>query len=259
LIRKGNLYYQQAVYNFGLTKSSAAVVQTGPEYCPSGGGVCTSYDDLVKDCQREQKWKAAISIIGATIKLAAAVIDPFAVGAGVGGEKGIKQLEKLGKGINAVGETVTTSVELAGEFTDVAGIGKWNPETTLPTLELNPTSPGQIDYEQASALWYLSFEKNLTKTLVDLSPAFWDSIYLENAKTINPVLLSPPSCAKYQDQIITALSVYLANVKNFTNYGNSMTSAEMSLAPASTIGALLFKKILVVFVLLTLTCISLHI
>jgi hypothetical protein len=131
------------------------IVQIGPEYCPSDGGVCTSYDDLIKDCQREEKLKAAITIIGATIKLAAAVIDPLAAEGG-GGKKG---LEKIGKGVNMIGEIVSTSVELAGEFTGILGIGAWNPETTLPSLELDPTSLGQIDYEQTSASWYHSFEK----------------------------------------------------------------------------------------------------
>lgn len=46
-------------------------------------------------------------------------------------------------------------------------------------------------------------------------------------------LLNPPNCPRYAGKIVTALTVYLANVKDMSNYGSAMTAAAMDLVPVS--------------------------
>ena len=102
---EGNLYYEQSYYNFNMTNASAVAVEAGP----------VNYEELKKDCQREEKWKAAMSIIGATGKLAAACIDPFVLPATA------TSLAKFGKGVNAIATMASTSVALDNSFTSVIG------------------------------------------------------------------------------------------------------------------------------------------
>ena len=52
---------------------------------------------------------------------------------------------------------------------------------------------------------------------------------------ISTALLDPPACSSWADDIVAALTDYLANVKNMANYGSAMTSAAMNLAPVSHI------------------------
>lgn len=238
---QGNLYFMQAGYNFNVSVEAAAVVALGPIYYPSGcpqdcvpngnENCCLSIQQLYDNCQREMRIEAAFKIIGSTVKLAAACIDPFTVESGKG-------LETIGKAFQAIGEMVTTSEDIeeecqgpAGGICFHSGPGAWDPTTTMPPIP-NYGNNATAAYVQSSSSWYLSAEQNLSNALVTLSPAFWDSVYLENSKVVTPILDDPPSCNKWKDAIIQTLTDYLANVKNFTDYGNAMTTAEMALVPA---------------------------
>ena len=99
---QGNMFYEQSYYNFNMTNASALLVQEGPE----------NYDELVKDCQREEKWDAAMKIIGATMDIAAACVDPAAAE---------KSVDKIGKSIDAVGKAASGGVEIAENFQSVVG------------------------------------------------------------------------------------------------------------------------------------------
>lgn len=46
---------------------------------------------------------------------------------------------------------------------------------------------------------------------------------------------NPPECPNWKDIIVTALTNYLANVKNMSNYGSAMTAASLNLVPVSRI------------------------
>lgn len=118
-------------------------------------------------------------------------------------------------------------------FAGKAGVKPWDPIADMPSLPevgTNGTSLNQ-DYSRSSSAWYLSQEQSLSESLIEMSPAYWDSIYLENEKNLVPVILDPPPCEKWQSDIKNALVNFLADVKNMTNYGSAMTTASMSLVP----------------------------
>ena len=48
-----------------------------------------------------------------------------------------------------------------------------------------------------------------------------------------PAILNPPNCPNWKSKIVTALTVYLANVKDMSNYGSAMTAAAIELVPVS--------------------------
>jgi hypothetical protein len=126
----------------------------------------------------------------------------------------------------------STSAGLAANFSSINGTEAWDPETTMPPLGLDATTAATSEYTQARSSFYLSAAKKLTESLVVLSPAYWDNIYLETEKRIAPLKLTPPVCSK-TSRILIALSDYMSNVKRFTSYATSMTEALMSLTPVS--------------------------
>jgi len=60
-------------------------------------------------------------------------------------------------------------------------------------------------------------------------------------------ILNPPNCPNWKSKIVTALTVYLANVKDMSNYGNAMTAATMDLVPVSRIRMCLHNTIISLF------------
>lgn len=67
-------------------------------------------------------------------------------------------------------------------FAAKAGVKAWDPSAVMPSLPevgKNGTSLNQ-DYSRSSSAWYLSQEQSLSESLIEMSPAYWDSIYLEN-------------------------------------------------------------------------------
>ena len=185
----GSLYYEQALYNYNETFYNAQIVQFGPAYCPSGYEIspvgipssCSDYNTLVQECQKEIKWDEAIKAIGETMKLAAGLVVPTDdAGAFMKGLKG------LSKAFNSVGTLATTALTFTQQ-TWARGV-LWNPNTQLPPVP-NSTSNGAFgnpEYANASYSWYLSGQKNLSQSLITMSSAFWQSIYLENEKQIEP-------------------------------------------------------------------------
>ena len=149
---------------------------------------------------------AAMKIIGATLTIAAACIDPVAADAGA---------DRIGTAVGSFVQIAQSGANIAEDFGGIGGFC-FDADTTMPPL---PTTGSgltdvQVEYNGDSADWYLSAQKNLSDSLVSLSPAFWDSIYIENYKNCEPIIQSPPSCGKYGGEIQTALLDYLANVKN---------------------------------------------
>ena len=87
----------------------------------------------------------------------------------------------------------------------------------MPPLPNDVSSDSSIELEEYngnSSLWYLSAQKSMSDALVTLSPACWDSIYLQNEEAVGPVIEQPPECNKYSEDIVESLNTYLAEVKN---------------------------------------------
>lgn len=64
----------------------------------------------------------------------------------------------------------------------------WNPNTELPpppTLNADGAFENQT-YADESYVWYLGAQSNISESLITMSTARWDSIYLENEKQIAP-------------------------------------------------------------------------
>ena len=141
--------------------------------------------------------------------------------------------DSFSKLVAAAQELGISGSALKEAFAGQAGVKPWNPSSDMPSLPevgSNGTSVNQ-EYTMKSSAWYLSQEQSLSESLIEMSPAYWDSIYLENEKNLVPVILDPPPCEKWQSDIKNALVNYLGNVKNMTNYGSAMTAATMSLVP----------------------------
>ena len=92
---EGNLYFRQAVYNLNMTISSGKTVEAGP----------TDLQSELKKCQRQERLKAAFSIIQATKSIAEACVDPSLAGqAVVSVAKAMKSVDGMvqgGKTINS--------------------------------------------------------------------------------------------------------------------------------------------------------------
>lgn len=117
-----------------------------------------------------------MKLISDTAKLAAACVDPFAAETG---------LAKFGKSFAAIGALATES-EAFSETYFVSGL--WNPNTELPpppTLNADGAFENQT-YADGSYQWYLEAQQNVSESLVTMSTARWDSIYLENEEQITP-------------------------------------------------------------------------
>eukprot|EP00984_Skeletonema_dohrnii_P019706 scaffold9477_cov84-Skeletonema_dohrnii-CCMP3373.AAC.1 len=113
----------------------------------------------------------------------------------------------------------------------------WNPQTQLPPP---PTSNADGSfanpkYANGSYQWYLNGQKVLSDSLVDMSPARWDAIYLENEQQLGPS--ESPRYAEAIFLIIYTQSSRLQQVpvrncvKSMSNYGSAMTTAAMALDP----------------------------
>lgn len=217
----GSLYYKQALYNYNETFYNAQIVQWGPAYCPSGYDItpdgiptsCSDYNTLVQECQKEIKWDEAIKLIVDTMKLCATLVAPIdAAGAFMKGLKGVS------KAFNSVGALATTALTFSQE-TFARGV-LWNPNTQLPPVP-NSTSNGAFgnpEYANASYNWYLSGQQNLSQSLITMSSAFWQSIYLENEKQIGPSELH------YLKRIPLAMPISKSNLYKPSNSKSSKLS-----------------------------------
>jgi len=209
---EGNLYYQKSYYNFNMTQAAAVTVQEGPQ----------NLQKLIQECETEEKWSAAFSIIGATFDIAAACVDPATADGAV---------EGFAKAFSSISSIVSDGMQLDGDFSSIVGLRGWDPDTEMPPLpDLDSSSPEQMYYNGNSSLWYSNAQKNLSNALVEMSSAFWNNIYLQNEETLSPLVVNPPSCKKAGD-IKQTITTYLLNVKNFTNYGSQMTASETTLVP----------------------------
>eukprot|EP00986_Skeletonema_menzelii_P008300 scaffold3450_cov167-Skeletonema_menzelii.AAC.2 len=217
---EGSLYYKQALYNYNETFYNAQIVQWGPAYCPSGYDItpdgippsCSDYNTLVQECQKEIKWDEAIKLIVDTMKLCATLVAPVDAGAFMKGLKGVS------KAFNSVGALATTALTFSQE-TFARGV-LWNPNTQLPPVP-NSTSNGAFgnpEYANASYNWYLSGQQNLSQSLITMSSAFWQSIYLENEKQIGPSELH------YLKRIPLAMPISKSNLYKPSNSKSSKLS-----------------------------------
>jgi hypothetical protein len=177
---------------------------------------------LIKTCEEDQQSTAAQDSVISIIKIASSVFvkpDPG------------KVLDSASQLFSAVNVLVASSSILATNFSGIGGIDAWDPETTIPPLGLDST-PVPTEYTHARSSFYLSAAKSLTESLVKLSPAYWDNMYLQTEKRIAPLQINQPKCSE-KNKILLAYSDFLSQVKSFTNYASSMTAAQMSLAPVS--------------------------
>jgi hypothetical protein len=238
----GNLYYSQMQYNYNVTNDLAVVVNAGPP--PVGGD---DYNTLVKKCQQQLLLQAILKVVTATIALSMGFAGEF-IAAGeeaaktaeeaaaaaaknkgdwalgdlegkpnAASETGAEGAWKLAQSASAMKDSSVNMVSaIAGIFTF-----SWDPNTQLPTLpNLNsaPTDSDATTYNAASAQWYQNAQKNMSLSLVQLSPAFWESFYLEAENQFTPTIDNPPGCSSYSASIVTSLKEYLNTVKNFTDY-----------------------------------------
>ena len=183
----GNLYYQQAVYNYNQTFQIAQIVQWGPAYCPDGYEItsdgipdeCTDFETLVEQCRKDLWWDAFWNLLKNTMKLAAGLIQPLPGTA-------TKAQKAFFKGFNSI----SNMIDFSAAFIDLAT--SWDPNTTLPPPpEILDTSDGSVafenqEYADACYQWYLDSQQILSDSLIVWSPAKWEAIYLENEKQYGP-------------------------------------------------------------------------
>ena len=67
------------------------------------------------------------------------------------------------------------------------GIGQWDPETELPWIPnyqegdwSPPSNSTETEYTNDNIQFYLNAQKIVSEALVQMSPAFWDSVWLQN-------------------------------------------------------------------------------
>lgn len=227
----GDLYYGQFQYNFNVTTELAVQVQDGPP--PQGG---KTFAELQKKCKEELIFKAVLQLATATVALCTGFGEAFAVEAAVETEEAVEAGEAVEKVAKETKET--TDGEKSGKSAlDLANTGKdlfdtsknmldaisgvydsftWDPDLQLPPLPPSPNGTNYLDreYADASSAWYLAAQKNLSAALIHLSPAFWESFYLEAENNFSPFLNDPPSCGAATD-MSKSIHVYLNTVKNF--------------------------------------------
>mmetsp|Transcript_8548 Transcript_8548/g.12385 ORF Transcript_8548/g.12385 Transcript_8548/m.12385 type:complete len:1568 (+) Transcript_8548:167-4870(+) len=220
---QGNMFYSQAEYNFNMAYDAAEIVQIGPEYCDADGN-CIYWDDLIADCQKEMRWQVALKVIGDVAAFAAALVTPLPKPSTLG---------SMGKAFRVIGAAALKGADLNAAFPTVVGVGAWDPASEMPPIPPTTTDGTFVNQEYAlnTSAWYLEAETNLSEALTVMSPAMWDSIYLQTADAVLPVIESPPNCPKYKSEILKAMTSYLDDVKNMTNYGSAMTTEEVSLVP----------------------------
>lgn len=132
----------------------------------------------MQECQKEIKFDAFMKLITDTAKLAAALVTPTPEALGA--------LASVGKAFNIIGALATESVTFSQQYW-VSG-DLWNPNTQLPPPP-NLNAEGGFEnqtYADASYQWYLEAQQNVSESLVTMSTARWDSIYLENEEQIAP-------------------------------------------------------------------------
>ena len=209
MIRAGNLYYEQAVYNYNKAFEMAQIVQWGPAFCPDGYEItsegipngCTDYKTLVEECNKDIFWDGALKLLTDTMKLAAGLVQPT------------KNAAYLFKSFNFVANLVTGSTNLLG-----AGYYhlSWDPNTEMPPLPPDG-SDAEEKYADGCYEWYLDGQKSLSDSLKVWSPARWDAIYLENKKQYGPseFHLVSVSVDVISEKVSDYLLFYL-NIKSFT-------------------------------------------
>jgi len=132
---QANLFYEQSLYSYNVSNDAAKEVQLGPYYCFTDETIgycsehpddslpdpssCCNYQQLVHLCQRQLKWEAAIKIIGATMSLAAACVDPI-VGF-VDADSATKYAASVGKTFKAVDTLANTGLTMEQAFTPIVG------------------------------------------------------------------------------------------------------------------------------------------
>ena len=92
---EGNLFFRQAVYNLNMTIASGETVEDGP----------TDLQKELKKCQRQERLKAAFSIVQATRSIAEACVDPSLAGQAV---KSVASAMKSVDGMVQGGKTINS-------------------------------------------------------------------------------------------------------------------------------------------------------
>ena len=90
------------------------------------------------------------------------------------------------KSFQAIGLLATSSMTFSETYF-ISGV-LWDPNTELPpppTLNADGAFENQT-YADGSYVWYLGAQSNISESLITMSTARWDSIYLENEKQIAP-------------------------------------------------------------------------
>lgn len=243
----GNLYYDQFQYNYNVTNDLAVVVNAGPP--PVGGD---DYDTLVKKCQQQLLLQAIMKMVTATIALsmgfagqfvaasegvaktaadaaANAAKNGWALGESAAEPKGASSASGALELVAAANDMKDSSLNMLSAISGLFTFG-WDPNTQLPTLPNFDTAPTDIDattFNAASAEWYQNAQKNMSMSLVQLGPAFWENFYLEADNQFTPTIRDPPGCSSYSSSIVTSLSIYLNSVKNFTDYVSMKSLLEL--------------------------------
>lgn len=92
----------------------------------------------------------------------------------------------VGRAFKTIG-ALATECETFSKTYFISGV-LWNPNTDLPpppTLNADGAFENQT-YADGSYQWYLEAQQNVSESLVTMSTARWDSIYLENEEQITP-------------------------------------------------------------------------
>ena len=185
----GNLYYEQAVYNYNQTYQIAEIVQYGPAYCPddyyiTSDGIpdkCTDFETLVEQCRKDLIWDAIWNLMKNTIKFATVFVQPLPPSA-----------SEIRKGIFRSLNTISTTIEWGQDLAKTAASSNWDPNTTLPPPpEILDNGDGSVafenqEYADACYQWYLDSQQILSDSLIVWSPAEWEAIYLDNEKQYGP-------------------------------------------------------------------------
>lgn len=174
------MYYKRAIENYDKTYEVAQIVQHGPAHCPDGyeivpegiPNVCTDYETLVEQCNKEIFYRGLVKIVAGTALIAAAIVTKapvFAVNGATAIWKGVNQLFT-----DLQAESATLLQSFQGT--------PWDTKTQMPALPETDDDGFIVDKEYADACykWYLNWQKRLSESLTDVSAATWDIIYMKN-------------------------------------------------------------------------------
>ncbi len=148
------------------------------------------YDTLVENCEKDTSSgfsgfvDTLVQVIEATMGVAGFVLEPSYSGAAFA-------YGFLLEGIATIKQVGTSALGFSQSFSQPDVL--WNPNIQLPPLpSLNADGAFENQtYADASYDWYLEAQTKTSNSLVNMSSAYWDSIYLANEKQITPSEFEP--------------------------------------------------------------------